>query len=111
MFDGALIEVLQPDFSSGTGVLLLVFGTGLRIGYYTFTIGRYGASVGMMAMEIQVIKTGGGKVSYARALSRYLASFLSATLLGIGYLMIAFDPKKRALHDWICCTRVIKKDT
>jgi uncharacterized RDD family membrane protein YckC len=35
---------------------------------------------------------------------------LSAILLGIGYLMIAFDDEKRALHDRICDTRVIKKE-
>jgi uncharacterized RDD family membrane protein YckC len=42
-------------------------------------------------------------------LGRHFAEMLSGILLGIGYLMIAFDDEKRALHDRICDTRVIKK--
>jgi len=30
-------------------------------------------------------------------------------LVGIGYLMVAWDPEKRALHDRICDTRVIRQ--
>jgi len=49
------------------------------------------------------------KVTYLRAFARHFAEFLSGIILGIGYLMVAFDREKRALHDHICNTRVIKK--
>lgn len=103
-----LSEVMQPTIDSDYGVLVMLWGIVLGLFYYTFMIGRFGATVGMMAVGVRVIKAGGGKVSYPRALGRYLASFLSALIFGIGYLMIAFDAKKRALHDHICNTRVIK---
>ena len=43
-----------------------------------------------------------------RAIGRYFAAMLSSLILCIGYLLIAFDAEKRALHDMICDTRVIK---
>ena len=33
---------------------------------------------------------------------------LSIVMLGIGYLIAAFDDQKRTLHDHICDTRVIR---
>ena len=33
---------------------------------------------------------------------------LSGLLLNIGYLIAAFDEEKRAMHDHMCDTRVIK---
>ena len=72
-------------------------------------IGKYGATVGKMAMKIRVVTAEGQKVSYLRALGRYFAKLLSGMILMIGYLMAAFDDEKRALHDRICNTRVISK--
>ncbi|HET6371045.1 MAG TPA: RDD family protein, partial [Nitrospiria bacterium] len=43
------------------------------------------------------------------ACGRYFAEILSGIILCIGYIMAAFDDEKRALHDRICGTRVIKK--
>ena len=62
-----------------------------------------------MACGIKIVTADGGKVTYLRACARHFAEFLSAIILGIGYLMVAFDREKRALHDHICNTRVIRK--
>ena len=40
---------------------------------------------------------------------RFLAEIVSALIFYIGYIMIAFDDQKRALHDRLCNTRVIRK--
>jgi uncharacterized RDD family membrane protein YckC len=77
--------------------------------YETWMIGRYGATLGKMACSLQVVTSDGGKVSYGRALGRHFAKHLSSFILGIGYIMAGFDEEKRALHDRICDTRVIKK--
>jgi uncharacterized RDD family membrane protein YckC len=42
------------------------------------------------------------------ATGRYFAKIISAIILGIGFLMIAFTDKKRGLHDMIASTLVIK---
>lgn len=77
--------------------------------YSTFFLGKYGATPGKMACKIQVITAEGGRVTYARAFGRYFAEILSSLICYIGYLMVAFDGQKRALHDHICNTRVVKK--
>jgi uncharacterized RDD family membrane protein YckC len=76
--------------------------------YHILFIGSVGATPGKMLMRLKVITAEGGRVSYGRATGRYFAKILSALILGIGYLMVAWDPEKRALHDHICKTRVIK---
>jgi uncharacterized RDD family membrane protein YckC len=40
---------------------------------------------------------------------RFSAEILSGLIFYIGYIMVAFDSEKRALHDRICNTRVIYK--
>lgn len=75
--------------------------------YWTFTIGRWGKSVGKALLQIKVVRADGGRVSYSLALGRYLAFLVSWLTLGIGFVMIAVHPRKRALHDLIAGTRVI----
>ena len=62
-----------------------------------------------MACGLRVIVSDGSKVSYWRAFGRYWAKILSGLILAIGYIMAGFDSEKRALHDHICNTRVIRK--
>ena len=81
----------------------------ISFGYEVFFIGKFGATPGKMACSIKVINADGSKVSYLKALGRVFAYFLSGLILGIGYIMAAFDDEKRALHDRICNTRVILK--
>ena len=77
--------------------------------YSTYLVGRYGATLGKMACGLKVVRPDGGSVSYLRALGRHFAEFVSGLILMIGYIMAAFDSEKRALHDHICNTRVVRK--
>jgi len=81
----------------------------IAIGYETFFIGKYGATLGKMACKIKVVTADGGKVSYMLAFGRYFGKVLSSLTCLIGYIMAAFDDEKRALHDRICNTRVVFK--
>lgn len=98
---------------SPANVMIQVFLAGLQmvigIGYETYFIGKYGATLGKMACKIKVVTAEGGKVSYMLAFGRYFAKVLSGLTCMIGYLMAAFDDEKRALHDRICNTRVVLK--
>jgi uncharacterized RDD family membrane protein YckC len=64
-----------------------------------------------MAARLLIVNPDGSKVSYAKALGRFFASeyVVAIFTLCIGYLMVAWDPEKRGLHDRICNTRVIRK--
>lgn len=68
----------------------------------------YQATVGKMALELCVTDLQGRRISFLRATGRYLATFLSALVFMIGYLMVAFHPRKQGLHDLIAGTLVIR---
>ncbi len=89
--------------------LLLLIQFAAAATYNTAFVGRYGATPGKMATGLKVVTPDGGPVGYGTALCRYFGEILSGVLLGIGYLMVAFDIQKRALHDRICRTRVVFK--
>lgn len=100
----------QPGF----GQLALQFGIQLAaiavaVGYNTFFIGKYAATPGKMACGLKVVLSDGGPVSYLRAFGRAWAEQLSGMICYIGYIIAGFDKEKRALHDHICNTRVIRK--
>ena len=80
----------------------------LEISYYVFFLSHGGATIGKMLMGVKVVTATGEPVSVARAFGRFFARYLSAFTLLIGYIMAAFDDQKRALHDHICNTRVIR---
>ena len=77
--------------------------------YYTATIAIWRATVGMWVCRLRVLRTDGSRVGVVRALARYLASVLSMLPLGYGYVLITFREDKRALHDIICDTVVIRR--
>jgi uncharacterized RDD family membrane protein YckC len=83
-------------------------GTGLAIGYACFFILRWDATPGKMALGLKLIRSNGDKLSAGRIVGRYFSEWLSALILCIGYIMVAFDDEKRALHDRICDTRVVR---
>ncbi|MEG3193338.1 RDD family protein [Lysobacter sp. D1-1-M9] len=65
------------------------------------------ATLGKMAIGIKVVDESGGRISFLRGIGRFFAAFLSAMILGIGYLMAAFTDRKRALHDLLASTLVV----
>ena len=81
----------------------------LNAGYMIYFTGKFGATPGKMACKLEVIRADGSPMTYGRATGRYFAELLSAFTLGIGYLMVISDAEKRALHDRICDTRVVRK--
>ncbi len=77
--------------------------------YYAYSqSSKYQATLGMRVFSIRIVGYDGKGISFLRAFGRFLATYLSAILLCIGFLMIAFTPRKQALHDYIAKTLVIK---
>ena len=78
------------------------------VSYYTFFVGKYGATPGKMALKLRVVNPDGSPVSYGKACGRYFAFVVSSMACLIGLLMVAWDSEKRGLHDRMCNTRVIQ---
>ena len=85
-----------------------VISIGISMLYEAFFLVRFGATPGKMVFKLRVITPDGGGISWGRAIGRYFAKILSSITLLIGYIMAGFDPEKRALHDYIAGTRVIR---
>ena len=99
---------------SGTAASIALVGlaylVSIAIGasYEGIFVYKLGATPGKMALGLRVVRPDGGPVSLGRAVGRYFAKMLSAIILLIGYIMAGFDREKRALHDMLVDTRVIK---
>jgi uncharacterized RDD family membrane protein YckC len=94
-------------------ILILTFGYlflsfAFPILYRTLLHGRFGATLGKMALGLLVVRSDSERITYLRAFGRSFAELLSSFFFGVGYLLAAFDDEKRALHDHICDTRVIR---
>jgi uncharacterized RDD family membrane protein YckC len=94
--------------ATGTGVRLIL-GILIGITYTTgFWVATDGATPGKMAMGIKVQMANGDPIDVGPALLRYAGYYVSAIVLLLGYIMIAFNPTKRGLHDYIAGTVVIR---
>jgi len=74
------------------------------------TSSRRGATLGKQALGLRIIRADGARLSFGRATARYLLKYIITPLvpLLIGYLMAAFTNRKRALHDVLADTLVIR---
>ncbi len=65
------------------------------------------ATLGKLALGIRVTDLQGRRISFPRALGRYLAKFLSLLILGFGFLMVGWTRRKQGLHDMLASTLVL----
>jgi uncharacterized RDD family membrane protein YckC len=74
------------------------------------TSSRRGATLGKQALGLRIIRADGARLSFRRATARYFLKYIITPLvpLLIGYLMAAFTARKRALHDVLADTLVIR---
>ena len=98
----------DPQLFMGLQSSLLTLQFAVGVTYEALFVGKLGGTPGKLALSLRVVLPDGGKVSYLRALGRYFATILSSLTLMIGYIIAAFDDQKRALHDHVCNTRVIR---
>ena len=65
------------------------------------------ATIGKLALGIRVTDMQGARISLPRAFGRYPAKYLSAFILCIGFLMVAWTQRKQGLHDMVVSTLVL----
>jgi uncharacterized RDD family membrane protein YckC len=114
----ALIGALLATQQGGDGaalafvaiqVFVQVAGILAALAYSIFFIRKWDATPGKRILGLKVLRADGSSLSKGRIVGRYFAEWISGIILLIGYLMAAFDKEeRRALHDRICDTRVIK---
>jgi uncharacterized RDD family membrane protein YckC len=97
----------SPGFIALMAVYYLV-ALAFPILYDWYFISKHGATWGKMAMGLKVVNEDGSKVSNGKAVGRAFAYIINGFTCMIGLFIAGFDTEKRALHDHICSTRVIK---
>lgn len=106
----AQMKSATPDYAVVLRIWLISLAINLPIGflYVTGFNGSRGATPGKQLLGLRVVREDGSRLGYGRAFLRRAAELVTAMTFGAGYLMIAFHPEKRALHDLIAGTRVIR---
>jgi resuscitation-promoting factor RpfA len=74
-------------------------------GYFTGTTGQ---TLGKLAFGLRVVDPAGRPPAYLRALARALLGSLGVLAAAVGLVPMAFDPARRALHDRLLKTRVVR---
>lgn len=102
----------QPNPEDLTGFMAVQVGMTLFqyvvISLYNgFMVSKWGATLGKMALGLKVVDAEGKTLSSGRSWGRAFADLINNFTCTIGYIIVAFDDQKRALHDHICNTRVI----
>lgn len=70
---------------------------------------RLQATIGKIAMGIQVTDAGGKRISFGRASFRFFGKILSTAIFFIGFIMAGLTSRKQALHDILADTLVVIK--
>lgn len=80
----------------------------IQMTYHVYFWRRHAATPGKMIFRLKVVRGDGSRLSLGRCFGRHFAMWLSGLACCVGYLMPWFDEERRALHDFICDTRVIE---
>ncbi len=91
------------------GQYALVAGLGLAVFavYHIVQIGLWGQTLGKALVGIRVVRPDGSVPGFGRATLRVLGYGFSLLIAGWGFLRVAVDPRRQALHDRIAETLVI----
>lgn len=82
----------------------------LNGGYLTMFIAASGQTMGKMMTGVKVVAMDGGAVPFGHAVLRAILWLLTIVPLGIGALPALLTDDRRALHDRLANTRVIKAE-
>ena len=94
----------------GGGFLLLyVIALVVQVGYWIYFWGTSGATLGMRALHLRVVDADtGAPIGYARATVRFLMSIVNSWACYIGWIWVAFDPRKQGWHDKVANSVVLQ---
>ena len=94
----------------GGGFLLLyLLALVLQVGYWIYFWGTSGATLGMRLLHLRVVDADtGGPIGYARATVRFLMSIVNGWACYIGWIWVAFDPRKQGWHDKVANSVVLQ---
>ncbi len=103
-----LLGMLRQATAQGTLLWLHVFL--VLLVYFGWLWRRNGQTLAMQTWKIRLVSTDGGPLSPRQILLRYLASWPSLLIGGVGVIWALFDRDGQFLHDRIAGTRLVLVD-
>jgi uncharacterized RDD family membrane protein YckC len=94
-----------PVFRPTVSVFMLVFGAA----YYLVMHALFGQTLGKMLLDLHVIEVDGRPLTLGTAALRSFGYSISALTFGIGFVLAGLRRDKRALHDLIAGSRVVRR--
>lgn len=98
---------LSPFYEQVVGELISLV---ILVWYYCFFLVRTGSTLGKRLFSIEVVSESTGlTLTRKQAVIRMFSYIPSLAILGCGFLMAAFHPQKKTLHDVFAGTVCIRK--
>ena len=104
---GGHYDPQHPHWASRLGVQFALLA--VTAAYFVISWTRIGATIGMRAWKLKLLRDDGTKLGIAQALARFFLALLSLAIVGIGFWMAPFDSRRRTLHDRLCKTMMIRR--
>ena len=98
-------DVIQEAVNAIIGIC---YGLALIIYFPAFESSIWQATPGKKLLNLIVTDLNGERIGFGKASVRLWSKLISALILYIGFLMVAFTQKKQGLHDKFAGTLVIK---
>ncbi|HJR11658.1 MAG TPA: RDD family protein [Rhodanobacteraceae bacterium] len=80
----------------------------LAAAYFVVSWVRVGATVGMRAWKLRLVRDDGMHLDTRTACLRFVLALVSLALIGCGFWYAWFDPGRRTWHDRVCGTRMTR---
>jgi uncharacterized RDD family membrane protein YckC len=103
-----IISEITPQTSMTDIMPAILFFSGLVFFYNSFFVKNFSGTPGKIVLGLAVVRHNGKPMTWSCAFLRSFLSFFSSSFFGAGFLIAAFDVEKRALHDFMADTRVLK---
>jgi uncharacterized RDD family membrane protein YckC/Tfp pilus assembly major pilin PilA len=100
----------QPGHALGLqGMFYLAYFVAALFYYGLQESSTHQATVGKRVLGIKVTDLDGQRLTFSKAVARWVASSLSYLTLYVGFIMAAFTRRKQALHDMVASTLVVDR--
>jgi uncharacterized RDD family membrane protein YckC len=104
-------DAMQPAIAVTQGFVGLLIFVLIWLYFALMESSRLQATLGKMALGLQVTDRQGQRIGFGRATGRFFGKIISGIILYIGFMMAGWTERKQALHDMLADTLVVRKPT
>ncbi len=94
----------------GHKLLVQALVLGASAAYFIVSWMRGGQTVGMKPWRLRVVGADGDSIGFRRALLRFAVALVSLAALGLGFIWCLVDRERRAWHDIVAGTLLVRLD-